>query len=234
MSGYTWRAGDDLADDQGRIWLAVPWDDRQAVRRLGARWDGGRQQWFSPPGASSLLMRWSVLPAKLEGEDREFGAGLFVDLIPSTSWFTNVRSAVAPADWYRIRTMVYGRAGYRCEACGRAADEASGLRLEAHERFSYETTRAGNIQELRRLLCLCSACHAVTHLGLADLRGERDAALGHLRAVTGMSAARAAGHAAEAFALWERRSRLRWELDLRMIEAEGIELAAPAEAVSAR
>ena len=60
----------------------------------------------------------------LAGEDRTLGQGLFVDLIPSTSWFTNVRSAVSERDWFRIRKMVYRRAGQRCEACGAGADKA--------------------------------------------------------------------------------------------------------------
>jgi hypothetical protein len=47
------------------------------------------------------------LPEILLGEDRSFGAGLFVDLIPQTSWFTNVRAAVDPADWDQLRLMVY-------------------------------------------------------------------------------------------------------------------------------
>jgi hypothetical protein len=36
------------------------------------------------------------LPDVLGGEDRSFGGGLFVDLIPDSCWFTNVRSCVGP------------------------------------------------------------------------------------------------------------------------------------------
>lgn len=64
---------------------------------------------------------------ELPGEDRSFGQGLFVDPIPETSWYVNVRSAVAARDWYRIRQMVYRRAGHRCEACGRQLDQTASL-----------------------------------------------------------------------------------------------------------
>ncbi|EQD31721.1 hypothetical protein B2A_13732, partial [mine drainage metagenome] len=73
------------------------------------------------------------LPTVLPGEERGFGGNtLFVDLVPQTAWFTNVRSAVSRGDWDRLRKHVYVRAGNKCEVCG-----ASG-RLEAHERWEYD------------------------------------------------------------------------------------------------
>ena len=101
------------------------------------------------------LDRWAPrapLPGLLPGEDRSFGAGLFVDLVPQSCWFTNVRSGVAVADWDRVRRMVYRRAGDRCEACGRARDPAAGVRMEAHERWYFDDARG--VQMLRRLICL--------------------------------------------------------------------------------
>ena len=54
----------------------------------------------------------------------------------------HVHSAVDPADWDRLRRMIYRRAGYRCEACGATQDRQRGIRVEAHERFTYDP-RAG-------------------------------------------------------------------------------------------
>ena len=162
----------------------------------------------------------SGLPDVLPGEDRSYGAGLFVDLIPETSWFTNVRSAVDPADWDRLRRHVYRRAGHRCEACG-----AARCRLEAHERFTYDAQTG--IQRLVRLVCLCDWCHTATHMGMAGVRGVRTEAIAHLMAVTGMSPAEADEHIGEAFARWERRSAIRWHVDLSVIAAAGIRLREP-------
>ena len=154
----------------------------------------------------------AALPDVLPGEDRAYGAGLFVDLIPQTSWFRNVRAAVAPADWDQLRRTVYRRAGYRCEACG-----TSGVRLEAHERFTYDA-RSG-VQRLMRLLCLCAWCHIATHMGMAGVRGVQDLAFGHLMAVTGMTEKQAEEHVDEAFTRWAQRSRIAWRVDLSMIAA---------------
>jgi hypothetical protein len=161
----------------------------------------------------------AALPAVLPGEDRSYGAGLFVDLIPRTSWFRNVRAAVDPADSDRLRRMVYRRAGLRCEACG-----ARRVQLEAHERFIYDTRAA--IQRLVRLICLCTACHQVTHFGHTRLLGDAaaQAAINHLQTVTGMTAAETERHIRDAFALWERRSRTPWRVDLSMISDAGIGL----------
>ena len=48
-----------------------------------------------------------------------FGSGLFVDLVPSSCWFSNVRSCVDQRDWERLRRMITNRADQRCEVCQR-------------------------------------------------------------------------------------------------------------------
>ena len=131
-----------------------------------------------------------------------------------------MRSAVAVRDWYRIRQMVYRRAGHRCEACGRQPDQTASLLMEAHERFTYDYV--AGVQKLRRLICLCSACHSTTHFGLANLRAEAEAALGHLQLVTGMTRGQAEVHVAQAFEMWELRSRITWTVDLSVISDAGI------------
>jgi len=174
------------------------------------------------------LDRWRArppLPDLLPGEDRSFGSGLFVDLVPQSCWFTNVRSGVAPVDWDRVRRMVYRRAGDRCEACGRGRDPAAGVRMEAHERWYFDDARC--VQVLRRLICLCGDCHGATHFGLANIQGRSAEALRHLTAVRGTSPGLAEAHIAEAFALWQQRSARTWDLDLTILTAAGITLARP-------
>jgi hypothetical protein len=217
----------------GRAWLDVPFADKDRVKALGGRWDPAARRWYAPRPGMPAFARWAAgaeLPEVLAGEDRSFGAGLFVDLIPSTSWFTNIRSAVSPQAWDRLRRMVYRRAGNRCEACGSRPDHPAGLYMEAHERFAYDT-RAG-VQALRRLICLCTACHGTTHFGFTSLGGEDEAAaaLGHLQFVTGMTRVQAERHVREAFALWERRSSIAWQVDLSMITALGVTVRGPGSA----
>lgn len=215
-----------------RIWLDVPFAEKDEAKAAGARWDPAEKRWYAPRPGMDALARWAAapeVPDLLPGEDRSLGSGLFVDLVPSTCWFTNVRSCVDARDWERLRRMVTRRAGRRCEVCGAAEDRAARRWLEVHERWVYdERTR---VQALRRLVCLCTDCHTVTHFGLAQVRGLAGRAFAHLREVTGMTEAQARRHVDGAFAVWEARSRVAWTLDLSMLTAAGVRLAPPPRAV---
>lgn len=164
--------------------------------------------------------RDTLLPRieKLIGEDRFFGGSrLFVDLIPKTCWFTNVRYAVDPDDWDRLRRFIYRRAYYRCECCDTRAP------IEAHERWHFDERR--KIQTLMRIIALCKPCHEATHIGLARIKGRGEAAMTHLMAVTGMNNQQAKQHIEDAFILWEKRNQHEWVLDLSIITNSGIRLA---------
>lgn len=218
-----------------RIWLDVPYRDKDEAKACGARWDPSEKRWYAPREGMTALQTWAAkpqVPDLLPGEDRSFGAGLFVDLVPSSCWFTNVRYCVSAQDWERLRQMLLIRADHLCEACGRGEDREIQRWLEAHERWSYEPATA--TQTLRRLICLCSDCHRTTHFGLAQVKGQADAAFEHLRAVTGMTIGQADTHIAEAFDTWQRRSARAWHLNLDMLTTAGITLAPPPEAGSRR
>jgi hypothetical protein len=215
-------------EDPGRVWLDVPFAEKDHAKSLGARWDPAIRRWYEPAPAMNGLARWAALPGipdLLPGEDRSLGSGLFVDLVPSSCWFTNVRSSVIPKDWERLRRMITNRAGERCEACGQTADPPTGTRLEAHERWIYSGPTG--VQTLRRLICLCNQCHTVTHFGLAQIRGLADEALVHLRTVTGMTDQQARAHIDDAFAQWQARSTRTWTLDLSMLTTAGVTLTPP-------
>ncbi|WP_101254571.1 DUF5710 domain-containing protein [Streptomyces barkulensis] len=211
-----------------RVWLDVPFSEKDEAKRHGARWDPSARRWYAPRPGMEGLGRWAAapdVPDLLPGEDRTLGSGLFVDLVPSTCWFTNVRSCVADRDWERLRRMITGRAGRRCEICGAAEDRGTGRWLEAHERWVFDDVR--RVQTLRRLICLCTDCHTVTHFGYAQVRGLEARAFAHLRAVTGMTGSQARRHVEAAFELWERRSRFTWSLDLGILTRAGVALAPP-------
>src|ERR1700704_5060428 len=104
----------------GRIWLDVPYVEKDLAKAGGAKWDPSAKRWYAPRVEMAGLSRWVALPdipEILPGEDRSLGHGLFVDLVPDTCWFTNVRYCVEPKDWERLRRMVTRRAGMQCEIC---------------------------------------------------------------------------------------------------------------------
>lgn len=207
-------------------WLDVPFDDKDYAKECGAKWDWAEKRWYAPEPNMAVLDRWRAqppVPSVLVREDRDFGGGLFVDLVPRTAWFTNIRSCVSELDWDRIRRMVTSRAGNRCEICGAERDAKVKIWMEAHERWEYD--EANRVQILRRLICLCTPCHTATHMGLAGIRGIADEAVGHLMKTNHWSEAQASAHVSDAFDIWERRSRKEWSLDVSMIEGTGVLLA---------
>jgi hypothetical protein len=162
-------SGDGAESTSGdRVWLAVPYGEKDEAKALGAGWDQPSQRWYARPDRVAQLQRCVALPLPelLPGEDHSFGCGLFVDLVATSGCFTNVRTFVCRG-LGRVKVLVVGRAGQRCEACGRPSEPSRGLWLEANERWSYdETTR---VQSLRRLVCLCTWCHHTTHFGHAEV-----------------------------------------------------------------
>ncbi|MGV2917043.1 hypothetical protein [Streptomyces alfalfae] len=124
--------------------------------------------------------------------------------------------------------MITRRAGMRCEACGATEDRKAQRWLEAHERWIYEdTTRT---QHLKRLICLCTDCHTVTHYGYAQVRGLESKAFAHLTKVTKMDGMTARRHIDAAFALWRRRLAHTWTLNLSILTDAGVTVQRPPSA----
>lgn len=211
-----------------QIWLDVPYAEKDQAKQAGARWDPAAKRWYAPRKGMTILEQWAAapdVPERLPGEDRSLGGGLFVDLVPDSCWFTNVRSCVSPKDWERLRRMITQRAGMRCEACGATEDRQAERWLEAHERWVYDS--ASCIQRLSRLICLCTECHRVTHFGYAQVRGMEAQAFAHLTKVTKMHPVEARRHIDDAFTLWRVRSRTTWTLDLGILTNAGVTVIRP-------
>lgn len=208
-----------------KYYLSVPYEEKDIAQNLGAKWDNDAKLWYTHAISAELMLRWplKIIPYKeLPGEDRKFGGkALFVDLIPRSCWFTNVRYCIAPEDWDALRRYIYLRAGYRCECCGIDGD------LEAHERWHYD--EAKGVQKLMRLIALCRDCHESTHMGLAEIRGKAYFAKRHLMRVTGKTEQEADVHIDQAFKEFEKRSQINWALDLSIIEATDLKIVKPTD-----
>lgn len=222
-----------MVERPNRVYLDVPYEDKDQAKVAGARWDPTAKRWYDPQPATpgqprSELTLWAALPEVpdlLPGEDRDFGDGLFVDPVPESCWFTNVRTCVDQRDWERLRRMITRRAGHRCEICRRPEDREQRRWLEAHERWAYDEDTG--VQSLRRLICLCSDCHLSTHMGFANVTGRTDQAITHLQSVTGMTDEQADDHIAAAARRWAEQSGRDWVLDLSILTEAGVILAQP-------
>lgn len=150
-------------------------------------------------------------------------AELTIELVPSTAWFSNLRSEVRARDWNTCKAYVRERSGSRCEVCGGVGRRHP---VDCHEIWHYDDER--KIQRLDGLIALCPACHEVKHIGLAGVRGRGPDALMHLARVNDWTPQQAGLYVHEAMATWQERSRFEWELDISWLERElGIKAKKP-------
>ena len=144
---------------------------------------------------------------------------LTIELVPSTCWFTNLRSELSKQQWDTLRKATYRKANYRCEVCDGKGNKHP---VECHEIWHYDDENY--IQALKGLIALCPACHQVKHIGLAKLRGKGEEAANHLKKVNGWNNLQAQQYILEAFQIWNERSKYQWQLDLTWLEKQGITL----------
>lgn len=144
---------------------------------------------------------------------------LTIELVPSTCWFSNVRSEVSKKRWDYIKSKVASQAYYMCEICGGEGEKHP---VECHEVWSYDS-KAG-IQKLERMIALCPDCHMVKHIGLAQMQGRGGRALRHLMKVNNLTRKKAEACIAEAFRVWAMRSQKEWTLDISHLSEYGIDV----------
>lgn len=105
-----------------KIYLIVPFENKDEAKNLGAKFDWDKKLWYANnTNKNKLLEKYKEYKSfdNIIGENRDFnGSNLFIDLIPTTSWFNNIRSSIYDEDWLRIRKYIYERVNYKCECCG--------------------------------------------------------------------------------------------------------------------
>ena len=132
---------------------------------------------------------------------------LTIELIPRTSWFTNLRSIVSKNDWDIIRRKCYKNAGYKCEIC---SGKGNDWPVECHEVWKYDDIK--HIQKLIRVIALCPNCHQVKHIGLAQIRGKLDEAMKHFCKINKIDDDEAIKRVNIAFEKYRERSSHEWKI----------------------
>jgi hypothetical protein len=144
---------------------------------------------------------------------------LTIELVPSSSWFNNVRSAVTKKQWDYLKSQVSSKAWNVCEICGGVGPKHP---VECHEIWHYDNKKL--IQKLEGMIALCPDCHMVKHIGLAGIRGKRAQALHHLMYVNNMTSKEAEAYIEGAFKVWAERSAKTWTLDLTHLQEYGVDI----------
>jgi len=134
---------------------------------------------------------------------------LTIELVPKSSWYSNVRSCVSKMEWDTIRHKCYKKANYKCEICGEVGKIHP---VECHEIWKFDDKN--EIQKLVGLISLCPNCHKTKHVGLSQVRGEIEIVITQLNKVNNMNRKEALSYINEAFKIWRKRNLIKWELDI--------------------
>lgn len=136
---------------------------------------------------------------------------LKIELVPSSCWYSNLRSVLSREAWDKIRYRAYWATGHRCKVCCRK------LMLSCHEVWRYDDVKL--VQTLIGFEALCMMCHMVKHIGYAGILAE-DGKLDyrelirHFMRVNECSYEDFEEHKAEAFEVWVSRSLEVWRCEL--------------------
>lgn len=134
-----------------------------------------------------------------------------IELVPKTSWFSNVRSQVSQEDWDWLRKETYKQAGHKCEGCS-----AKG-KMEAHEIWHYDDKKS--IQKLHSIVCVCNLCHLSYHIGYAQTIGKGNDVIKHLMKINKWTRPETDLYLEGVFEVWYQRSQKSWHLDLSLLDS---------------
>lgn len=136
---------------------------------------------------------------------------LTIELVPATTWWSNLRKLLPKSEWDKLRKKVYADYSYKCGICGTKG------RLNCHEIWEYDDQN--HVQRLAGFIALCDLCHHVKHIGLAGIRASEgkldfETVIQHYLKVNDCSRETFDKDMAEAFSQWEERSKYEWHVDL--------------------
>lgn len=140
---------------------------------------------------------------------------LTIELVPSTSHYTNVRTILPKKEWDRLRKESYKKANYKCEIC-----KSSGLEqgykhpVECHEIWEYQTN---GTQLLKGLISLCPRCHQVKHIGRTIAIGQEKQAFKHIARVNKWDDETVIAYVGACFQEHKERSKIKWEVNIRIL-----------------
>lgn len=143
---------------------------------------------------------------------------LVSEIVPSSSWYNNVRSNVTEKEWNILRKKSYEAANHKCEICGDTGkNQGFNHNVECHEIWEYNDET--HVQKLIGLISLCPYCHKVKHPGLAGLRGETDIVINQLMKVNNITEKEAQKLLGDSWEVYFERSLHQWELDITYIDS---------------
>lgn len=202
------------AFDEGVIQCCVPYWDAQEFFRGGGRYKDGWGYYILVEDDYAAVEEW--LPRKWQFRGQPVQPVLLPDMLPTSSWESNLRFALKPEEWDRLRRFCYQAAGNACVACGSRGEP----HVEAHEGWSFDEKTG--VQKLKALLCLCPTCHKAKHLGFANRIGRLQQVLARLQWLNDWDDVQLRQGLAAVEARQEALSARTWTLDLSFLRSYGV------------
>lgn len=144
---------------------------------------------------------------------------LQIELVPSSCWWSNVRSNITQKQWDNIRKQIYQKANFVCEICGEKGIKHP---VECHEVWIYDDISL--IQRLGYFQGLCPLCHEVKHIGSAAIRGYGRRAFERFKTINQLDDNLAIQVKNVVSKQWKIRSSQQWKLDIEHLQEWGINL----------
>lgn len=215
-SGYSPRisASPEEAARAGVLLCCVPYWDSKDFFAGGGQYREGLGYYLPVTSDSTYVEEW--LPRKWQDRGAPGQPVLLPDMLPSSTWENNLRSALAEEEWDRLRKFCYQAAGNACVACGSRGEP----HVEAHEAWAFN--EATGIQTLKAILCLCPTCHKAKHLGFANRIGRLNEVLARLKWLNDWDDVSLRANLAKVEARQRVLSARSWELDLSFLRTYGV------------
>lgn len=192
----------------------VPYWDTQDFLSAGGKYS--EAYGFYVPADAYLDDKEEWLPRKWQYRGTPPVAVMLPDMLPSTTWESNLRTLYSEAEWDRLRRFCYQAAGNACVSCGSRGEP----HVEAHESWGFN--EATGVQSLRGLLCLCPTCHKAKHLGFANRIGRLPHVLARLMWLNDWDERSMAVELEKVQARQEKLSEREWKLDLSFLRTYGV------------
>lgn len=156
------------------------------------------------------------LPRKWQFRGNPAQPVLLPDMLPSSTWEANLRTALSQAEWDRLRRFCYQAAGNTCIACGSRGEP----HVEAHEAWAFDETTG--VQRLVGLRCFCPTCHKAKHLGYANRIGRYRQVIERLKWLNDWDDVTMEKELRTVAERQERLSQREWTLDLSFLHRYGV------------
>lgn len=138
---------------------------------------------------------------------------LAVEMMPDNCALKSARQTVPAERWRRISASVAKWAGGRCEVClGMGRKYAVGC----HALFDHD--QHSGVQTLTGFIALCPGCAEGRYIRISEKKGRYETAYKRLLMINRWTPEEVDIHIAQAEALRERRSRIKWAQDFSLAE----------------